>query len=261
VIDALASGSDDSDDTAALETTTTVAVTEEEAEATTEEAAEETTTEEEEAEPPPPPPTVARVVDGDTIHLTDGRRIRLVQIDATEAGSECYAQKSTRALKNLLPQGYEIRLARDARLDNRDQYGRLLRYVIASGENVNVLLVQRGAASAYFFDGDRGRFATKLERSADTARARGRGAWGACEASTDYLAAWTTSRKKPAQSSGGGGGANCHPSYAGACLDPSSPDYDCSGGSGDGPDYTGFVRVVGPDEYGLDADGDGQGCE
>jgi hypothetical protein len=54
---------------------------------------------------------------------------------------------------------------------------------------------------------------------------------------------------------------DCHPSYTGACLDPASPDYDCAGGSGDGPDYTGRVRVVGPDEYGLDRDGNGIGCE
>lgn len=56
-------------------------------------------------------------------------------------------------------------------------------------------------------------------------------------------------------------GPDCHPSYEGACLDPSSPDYDCSGGSGDGPDYTGPVTVVGPDEYDLDRDGNGAGCE
>ena len=54
---------------------------------------------------------------------------------------------------------------------------------------------------------------------------------------------------------------NCHPSYTGACLDPSASDYDCAGGSGDGPKYTGFVQVVGYDEYGLDADNDGLGCE
>jgi hypothetical protein len=54
---------------------------------------------------------------------------------------------------------------------------------------------------------------------------------------------------------------NCDPNYAGACLDPSSPDYDCAGGSGNGPDYTGYVRVVGTDHYGLDADGDGIACE
>jgi hypothetical protein len=53
----------------------------------------------------------------------------------------------------------------------------------------------------------------------------------------------------------------CHPSYEGACLDPNSPDYDCEGGTGDGPDYTGIVRVVGPDVFDLDRDGDGVGCD
>ena len=38
-------------------------------------------------------------------------------------------------------------------------------------------------------------------------------------------------------------------------------DYDCSGGSGDGPYYTGTVQVIGYDEYGLDANGNGWGCE
>jgi hypothetical protein len=57
------------------------------------------------------------------------------------------------------------------------------------------------------------------------------------------------------------GGGSCDPNYAGACLDPSSPDYDCEGGSGDGPDYTGQVTVVGDDHFDLDADGDGIGCD
>jgi hypothetical protein len=55
--------------------------------------------------------------------------------------------------------------------------------------------------------------------------------------------------------------SECDPSYSGACLDPYASDYDCEGGSGDGPSYTGPVAVVGDDHYGLDADGDGYGCE
>jgi hypothetical protein len=55
--------------------------------------------------------------------------------------------------------------------------------------------------------------------------------------------------------------SECDPSYSGACLDPYASDYDCEGGSGDGPSYTGAVAVVGDDHYGLDADGDGYGCE
>jgi hypothetical protein len=55
--------------------------------------------------------------------------------------------------------------------------------------------------------------------------------------------------------------SECDPNYSGACLDPSAYDYDCEGGSGDGPEYTGYVTVVGEDHYGLDADSDGSGCE
>jgi hypothetical protein len=52
---------------------------------------------------------------------------------------------------------------------------------------------------------------------------------------------------------------DCHPSYD-PCV-PIVSDVDCAGGSGDGPVYTGRVNVIGPDEYDLDRDGDGVGCE
>jgi hypothetical protein len=56
--------------------------------------------------------------------------------------------------------------------------------------------------------------------------------------------------------------SNCHPSYQGECLKVGIGDYDCAGGSGNGPNYVqGTVRVVGPDEFDLDRDGDGWGCE
>jgi hypothetical protein len=59
----------------------------------------------------------------------------------------------------------------------------------------------------------------------------------------------------------GGPGSECDPSYEGECLDPTMPDYDCDGGSGDGPGYTGEVEVVGDDHYELDRDGDGIACD
>jgi hypothetical protein len=56
--------------------------------------------------------------------------------------------------------------------------------------------------------------------------------------------------------------ATCHASYVGVCLTPGIGDYDCAGGSGNGPNYImGPFQVVGYDEYGLDSDGDGTGCE
>lgn len=56
-------------------------------------------------------------------------------------------------------------------------------------------------------------------------------------------------------------GTDCHSSYTGACLKADSDDYDCRRGGGDGPDYVdGTVRVVGRDDFRLDADGDGRAC-
>jgi hypothetical protein len=68
-------------------------------------------------------------------------------------------------------------------------------------------------------------------------------------------------KSKPPHSRSGASSRRCDPSYKGACLNPAASDYDCRGGSGDGPYYTGPVRVVGPDHFGLDRDGDGYACE
>lgn len=56
--------------------------------------------------------------------------------------------------------------------------------------------------------------------------------------------------------------AECHPSYKGACLDSDASDYDCGSGTGNGPRYVHTaVRVVDYDQFGLDGDGDGWGCD
>ena len=66
------------------------------------------------------------------------------------------------ALRKLAPVGARVTLAADPALDDRDRYGRPLRYVFAGGTNVNVALVRRGAASPYFFRNERGRYAGEL---------------------------------------------------------------------------------------------------
>ncbi|HXV95084.1 MAG TPA: thermonuclease family protein [Gaiellaceae bacterium] len=124
---------------------------------------------------------VARVVDGDTIELATRERVRLVQIDAPEAQEdECYAAESTAALDALLPRGAPVRLEADPRLDDTDRFGRLLRYVHRGDVNVNLELVRRGAASVWFFDGDRGRYADELVAAARAAEEGGLGLWSAC---------------------------------------------------------------------------------
>jgi micrococcal nuclease len=122
-----------------------------------------------------------RVGDGDTLDLRDGGRVRLVQIDAPELGEgECYAREARRELERLARPGGTIELESDPRLDDRDRYGRLLRYVRAGGRNVNVELVRRGAAAPYFFRGDEGRYAKELRVAVASAREGRRGMWRAC---------------------------------------------------------------------------------
>jgi endonuclease YncB( thermonuclease family) len=125
---------------------------------------------------------VARISDGDTLRLADGRRIRLVQIDAPERDLECFGGAATNALLVLAPVGSRVELERDPSLDDRDRHGRLLRYVRAGGRHVNLELVRIGAAAPYFYRGERGRHAETLLRAAKAAQAARRGLWGACPA-------------------------------------------------------------------------------
>jgi endonuclease YncB( thermonuclease family) len=125
-----------------------------------------------------PSATVASVADGDTLRLTNGQRIRLVQIDAPERG-ECYGKEARAALLRLAPIGSSVALEADPQLDQVDRNGRLLRYVRRGATNVNVELVRQGAAAPYFYRGDRGRYAARLLQAAAAARAARRGLWGA----------------------------------------------------------------------------------
>lgn len=127
---------------------------------------------------------VARVADGDTLVLEGGERVRLLQIDAPEVGGgECFAGASTRELERLVGPGERVELEADPKLDRRDRHGRLLRYVHAGSDNVNVELVRRGAATPFFLRGRRGRYADEFLAAVGEARSGARGMWGACRVS------------------------------------------------------------------------------
>ena len=125
-------------------------------------------------------PVVAWVVDGDTLTLTSGERIRLLQVDSPEVEQgECYAAAARGALLRLAPVGSRITLQTDPALDRVDRYGRLLRYVRRGGVHVNLVLVRRGAAAPYFYRGEEGRYAGRLLGAARVARERRVGLWRA----------------------------------------------------------------------------------
>ena len=97
--------------------------------------------------------------DGDSLRTTAGKKVRLLQIDAPELHGDCFGKAALSALRQLTPKGTPVTLVRDPGLDQTDRYGRLLRYVIVHGTNVNVALVRGGTASPYFFRNERGRYA------------------------------------------------------------------------------------------------------
>jgi micrococcal nuclease len=126
------------------------------------------------------PATVEFVSDGDSLRTTAGKKVRLLQIDAPELHGDCFGKAALSALRQLTPKGTPVTLVRDPELDQTDRYGRLLRYVIVHGTNVNVALVRGGTASPYFFRNERGRYAGQLLAAVKKARAAKLGYWGAC---------------------------------------------------------------------------------
>ena len=128
--------------------------------------------------------SVTKITDGDTVWVAPHAKVRLVQIDTPEfyGETECYGVEASAAIARLVPVGTRVRLATEPAGDDADRYGRLLRYVVRvrDGLNVNLALVAQGAAAPYFYAGERGRYATELDRLARRARARKLGLWGKC---------------------------------------------------------------------------------
>lgn len=121
--------------------------------------------------------TVASVTDGDTIDVTlpDGSRetVRLIGVNAPERG-ECWASEATRVLEVLVPVGDEIGMTVDR--SERDQFGRLLRYLWVGSMSVNEELVRRGAALSRRYPPDTA-LSGRFDAAQEEAEAASRGMW------------------------------------------------------------------------------------
>ncbi len=97
--------------------------------------------------------TVTRIIDGDTIELSTGQKLRYIGIDTPEitGEDECFAQQA--ASKNAeLVLNKQVELEKD--VSETDRYGRLLRYVYLEGNMVNEILVTQGYAKASTYPPD-----------------------------------------------------------------------------------------------------------
>ena len=93
---------------------------------------------------------VERVIDGDTIVLKSGERVRLIGIDAPEKGENCSEEAKNRLQQLVL--GKSVLLGKD--VSERGKYGRLVRFVYADGLFVNLALIEEGFALAFEFEPD-----------------------------------------------------------------------------------------------------------
>ncbi len=123
-----------------------------------------------------------RVIDGDTIQLADGSKVRYIGIDTPESVDpkkpvQCYAHEATQKNRELI-EGKVLRFEKDT--SNTDRYGRKLRYVWADDLFVNLELVRLGYARAVNYPPDTTDSVLfhAAENQAKTAR---RGLWGECE--------------------------------------------------------------------------------
>lgn len=88
---------------------------------------------------------VSYVLDGDTVQLSTGEEVRLIGINAPEVGEKC-SSEATEKLKDFVLDE-EIILEKD--IEDKDQYGRLLRYIYVDDIFVNLEIVRLGFAHKY----------------------------------------------------------------------------------------------------------------
>jgi len=209
---------------------------------------------------------VASITDGDTFRVlsADGANepIRMIGIDAPDQGDPMWAEAST-LLGSLIGER-TVLLVRDQ--SDRDRFGRLLRYVYVGDVFVNEVMVESGLAVARRYEPD----TTQAEVLADAQRRAEVAPTSSTTTPSTTTSLVTTTTTPPTTAPPTTTAApvttapavSCHSSYSNVCLAVGAGDYDCAGGSGNGPNYVqGPVDVVGYDEFDLDREGDGVGCE
>lgn len=123
---------------------------------------------------------VINIRDGDTLTISTGEKVRFLQIDTPEISpAECYGAEARKALVDIIGNS-PITLESDSVSDDIDQFGRILRYIKIGKVNVNLKLVEIGAATPYFFKGEKGKYSAQLFKAAQNAKAKKIGLWKLC---------------------------------------------------------------------------------
>ena len=129
---------------------------------------------------------VKRVVDGDTVELSDGRKIRYIGVDTPEIShsqgeeDDCFGQEA-RIFNEALVLGKTVELEYD--VEPKDRYGRTLAYVwLVSGSNRRLVaeeLIRKGYGKVLTIPPN-DMYLERLEAAEELARSSGAGLWSQC---------------------------------------------------------------------------------
>lgn len=133
------------------------------------------------------PYLISRVIDGDTIELDNGDKIRYIGIDTPETLDprkpvQCLGKNASDKNKELV-EGKPVWLVKD--ISDKDKYGRLLRYVYLGDPDqespvfVNLELVKQGFAHSSTYPPDI-KYQDLFVTAEKEARDANRGLWGKC---------------------------------------------------------------------------------
>lgn len=128
---------------------------------------------------------VVRVIDGDTIEIEGGEKIRYIGIDTPETVDprkpvQCFGVEASKKNKEMV-EGKTVRLEKD--ITDKDKYNRLLRYVWLGDVFVNLELVKQGFAYSYSYPPDV-KYQDQINKAQQEAREVSRGLWGSCPVQT-----------------------------------------------------------------------------
>jgi micrococcal nuclease len=131
---------------------------------------------------------VSRVIDGDTIELVGGNKVRYIGIDTPETLDprkpvQCFGKEASVKNKELV-EGKMVRLEKD--ITDKDQYGRLLRYVYVDNIFINLELVKQGYAYTYSYSPDI-KYQDKFTKAQKIAKENNFGLWSGCNSESNYL--------------------------------------------------------------------------
>ena len=123
---------------------------------------------------------VERVIDGDTVELQGGERVRYLMVDSPEVSGtpECWGPEA-QEFNRATVEGKTVTLVYDE-AECTDRFGRLLAFVSVGGREINALLVQRGFARVLYIPPSGADRKDEFEALEAAAAAGLVGLWGAC---------------------------------------------------------------------------------